>query len=221
MIFQQSYTKLPGVFCLELLLTKGDMNMELMNCYANRELSWLKFNQRVLEEAQDPENPLCERLSFLSIFQSNLDEFFMVRVGSIYDQMLVSKNIRENKTNMTCEEQLHAIFQEVRTLLRCKDKVYLNLQRELEKKNVTVVDFHSISEKEAAYLRLSWSRYCRRRSLAKNSRFRFCKTKPFMRLQCWKRRAMRSWELCLAAVKCSHGISCCPATKTDLFWSRS
>lgn len=153
MIFQQSYTKLPGVFCLELLLTKGDMNMELMNCYANRELSWLKFNQRVLEEAQDPENPLCERLSFLSIFQSNLDEFFMVRVGSIYDQMLVSKNIRENKTNMTCEEQLHAIFQEVRTLLRCKDKVYLNLQRELEKKNVTVVDFHSISEKEAAYLK--------------------------------------------------------------------
>ena len=153
MFFQQSYTKLPGVFCLELLLTKGDMNMELMNCYANRELSWLKFNQRVLEEAQDPENPLCERLSFLSIFQSNLDEFFMVRVGSIYDQMLVSKNIRENKTNMTCEEQLHAIFQEVRTLLRCKDKVYLNLQRELEKKNVTVVDFHSISEKEAAYLK--------------------------------------------------------------------
>lgn len=199
--------------------------MELMNCYANRELSWLKFNQRVLEEAQDPENPLCERLSFLSIFQSNLDEFFMVRVGSIYDQMLVSKNIRENKTNMTCEEQLHAIFQEVRTLLRCKDKVYLNLQRELEKKNVTVVDFHSISEKEAAYLKQYFKTELEPllspQIIGKKQPFPFCKTKPFMRLQCWKRRAMRSWELCLAAVKCSHGISCCPATKTDLFWSRS
>ena len=74
--------------------------------YMNRELSWLKFNERVLEEAENPENPLCERLTFASIYQSNLDEFYMVRVGSLVDQMLLAKDIRENKTNMTPEEQL-------------------------------------------------------------------------------------------------------------------
>ena len=91
------------------------------NCYDNRELSWLKFNQRVLEEAKDETNPLCERLSFLSIFQSNLDEFFMVRCGSLYDQMCEDPHFRENKTNMTCKEQLTAIYARVRELLRDKD----------------------------------------------------------------------------------------------------
>ena len=89
-------------------------------CYDNRELSWLKFNQRVLEEAKDEKNPLCERLSFLSIFQSNLDEFFMVRCGSLHDQMCENPNFRENKTNMTCKEQLTAIYARVRELLRDK-----------------------------------------------------------------------------------------------------
>ena len=86
--------------------------MAEQNCYVNRELSWLKFNQRVMEEAQDFANPLCERLSFLSIFQSNLDEFFMVRVGSLFEKMQLSDKIRENKTNLTCKEQLDAIVEE-------------------------------------------------------------------------------------------------------------
>ena len=98
--------------------------------YDNRELSWLKFNKRVLEEAVDENNPLCERLSFVSIFQSNLDEFLMVRVGSL-DAGKDSK-VRENKTNMTCQEQLDRIIVKEKKLREKKDEIYLRLMYEME-----------------------------------------------------------------------------------------
>ena len=105
-------------------IKNGEKSMSKQKIYMNRELSWVKFNERVLEEAEDKKTPLCERLSFASIYQSNLDEFFMVRIGSLIDQMLVSKEIRDNKTNMTPQEQIRAILEEVSRLNYRKDAVY-------------------------------------------------------------------------------------------------
>lgn len=121
-------------------------------CYENRELSWLKFNERVLEEAQDREVPLCERLSFASIFQSNLDEFFMVRVGSLHDQMNFSEAKRENKTRMTAEEQLEHIFKAARDLTRKKDKVYRHLMEEISEYGIELISFSDIEYADAVFL---------------------------------------------------------------------
>ena len=120
--------------------------------YMNRELSWLKFNERVLEEAEREDVPLCERLSFVSIFQSNLDEFFMVRVGSLIDQRSIDKDYRENKTHMTAQEQLDAILPRVRELNRRKDEVYQHLMDQLAQEGVRLVDFRKITPEESAHL---------------------------------------------------------------------
>ncbi|MBO5458640.1 MAG: polyphosphate kinase 1 [Lachnospira sp.] len=120
--------------------------------YCNRELSWLKFNERVLDEAMDKNVPLCERLSFVSIFQSNLDEFFMVRVGTLTDQMLFSDSNRDNKTGMTASEQLSSIFSATRELSRKKDRAYLNLMSEISEYGIELISFNDIEFADAVYL---------------------------------------------------------------------
>ncbi|MBQ8200838.1 MAG: polyphosphate kinase 1 [Clostridia bacterium] len=126
--------------------------METLTCLENRELSWLRFNERVLEEAEDERVPLCERLSFLSIFQSNLDEFFMVRIGSLHDQMLLDKEARENKTNMTPGEQLDAALHRIRELCERRDRVYAALLEKLKEQGISIVNFRSISAESEQYL---------------------------------------------------------------------
>lgn len=125
---------------------------ETLTCLENRELSWLRFNERVLEEAEDERVPLCERLSFLSIFQSNLDEFFMVRIGSLHDQMLLDKEARENKTHMTPGEQLEAALGRIRELCHRRDKAYAALLDRLKEQGISIVDFRSISKESEQYL---------------------------------------------------------------------
>ena len=120
--------------------------------YMNRELSWLKFNERVLEEAENKKVPLGELLTFASIYQSNLDEFFRVRVGSLVDQMLLGGKIRDNKTKMTAKEQIEAVLHQVMKLNRRKDAVYDAIMGQLEDYGVRLVDFRKISKKESEYL---------------------------------------------------------------------
>lgn len=120
--------------------------MKIETVYENRELSWLKFNERVLEEAENANLPLCERLSFVSIYQSNLDEFFMVRVGSLVDQVMLDDSIRDTKTGMTPKQQLKEIMKEVSRLNRRKDAVYTELMKQLKEHGFTLLHFADMNE---------------------------------------------------------------------------
>ena len=138
------------------MLTAKEKNME--NIYMNRELSWLKFNERVIEEAESPAVPLCERMTFVSIYQSNLDEFFRVRVGSLQDQMLINRKIRDNKTKMTSEEQIRAILKEVKRLNKRKDAAYKNLMEQIAGYGIRLIDFTTAKPDEKKYLEQYFNR---------------------------------------------------------------
>lgn len=120
--------------------------------FDNRELSWLKFNQRVLEEAEDSRVPLFERLGFASIFASNLDEFFMVRVGSLYDRTLLKKDEPDNKTNLTAAQQLSLIANKTAELLPRFDSAYRNIMEQLKLYGVEHVRVSSLSAGDTDYL---------------------------------------------------------------------
>lgn len=127
-------------------------SQERKRCYVNRELSWLKFNERVLEEAEREDVPLCERLSFASIYQSNLDEFFMVRIGSLKDQIQLGEKGRDTKTGMMPQQQIDAALEQIRLLNQRKDVVYRQLLTRLEDAGVRLVDFHTISQEDSRRL---------------------------------------------------------------------
>lgn len=128
------------------------MKKENKGCYVNRELSWLKFNERVLEEAGDKYTPLCERLSFVSIFQSNLDEFYMVRVGALHDQMSVKDEMKENKTNMTSREQMAVILEETRRLGKKRDNIYHEIMKDLSRAGFRLLLFRDLEEEDILFI---------------------------------------------------------------------
>ena len=114
----------------------------------DRELSWLKFDQRVLEEARDPSVPLMERLKFAAIFTSNLDEFFMVRVGSLTDMALMKEEHVDSKSGRTPRQQLQAIFRAVPALYRRRDKVVSELEALLKDRGVRRVRMEELKGRE-------------------------------------------------------------------------
>ena len=114
----------------------------------NREYSWLLFNDRVLDQAEDRTNPLLERCKFLSIFTSNLDEFYMVRVGSLYNQMMVSPSSKENKTKLTASEQTDGILAETKPRYKRRAQVWRELKKELKATGLKILSADELAEKQ-------------------------------------------------------------------------
>ncbi len=128
------------------------MEKKIYNFTQNRELSWLRFDHRVLEEAQDESVPLLERLKFVSIFTSNLDEFFMIRVGSLYDIATVGDNTVDKWTGMNAREQLDAIYAAVAPLYEERDRTYLSIKNELKRYGIYALNMSDLDAKERKYI---------------------------------------------------------------------
>ena len=129
------------------------MKKEMQNYTQNRELSWLKFNQRVLEEAKDSSAPLLERMKFVSIFTSNLDEFFMIRVGSLYDMSLTDNSTIDSRSGMNPKEQLDAIFATVAPLYKERDKTYSEIKKLLNPYGVCGLSIKELEQQEKKYVK--------------------------------------------------------------------
>ena len=129
------------------------MAKKTLNYTQNRELSWLRFNQRVLEEARDENVPLLERMKFVAIFTSNLDEFFMIRVGSLYDMASVDNKSVDLKSGLTPQEQLDAIYAAVAPLYKERDKTYAEIKKQLHPYGVCGLDFKELEPQEKKYVK--------------------------------------------------------------------
>ena len=132
------------------------MNMskkEIPDFTQNRELSWLRFNQRVLEEARDESVPLMERMKFVAIFTSNLDEFFMIRVGSLYDLAATDDKKIDQRSGMTAKQQLDAIYRAVSPLYKERDKTYAEIKKQLHPYGVCGLDFKELEQQEKKFVK--------------------------------------------------------------------
>ncbi len=134
------------------MLSDKNATKEAIPYMQNREISWLQFNERCMWQAKDVKNPLIERLRFLSIFTSNLDEFFMVRVGSLIDMLPLGNKYWDDKTGQTAEEQLNEIYKDVRRLYRERDDIYHDLEKELREKGVCRLKYNEMSYAEREYV---------------------------------------------------------------------
>ncbi|MCI9620898.1 MAG: polyphosphate kinase 1 [Dorea sp.] len=129
------------------------MDKEILNYTQNRELSWLRFNKRVLEEAQDTSVPLLERMKFVAIFSSNLDEFFMIRVGSLFDMAHTDANRRDSRSGMTPKEQLDKIFEAAAPLYKERDKAYADIKKQLSPYGICGMNFKELEQNEKKYVK--------------------------------------------------------------------
>lgn len=135
------------------MINMGDGNKRDYKYMQNRELSWLRFNERVLDEAVCPEVPLYERLKFIAIFVSNLDEFFMVRVGSLFDLAIADKKAIDSKTGMTPREQLSKIYDAVSPLYKLKDNIYKEVNKSLKRYNIYHLTQKDLTADEVKFVR--------------------------------------------------------------------
>ena len=126
---------------------------KILDYTQNRELSWLRFNQRVLEEAKDESVPLMERMKFVAIFTSNLDEFFMIRVGSLYDMAAVDNTKVDTRSGMTPKQQMEAIYRTVAPLYKERDKTYGEIKKQLQPYGVCGLDFKELEQQEKKYVK--------------------------------------------------------------------
>ena len=129
------------------------MEKEMLRYTQNRELSWLRFDHRVLEEAQDETVPLLERMKFVSIFTSNLDEFFMIRVGSLYDMIAMGDETKDKRSGMTPKEQLDKIYEAVAPLYKERDKTYNETKKQLPPYGVCGLDFKELENQGKKYVK--------------------------------------------------------------------
>ncbi|MCQ5202552.1 polyphosphate kinase 1 [Mordavella massiliensis] len=132
---------------------KKNKKEDILKYTQNRELSWLKFNQRVLEEAQDPSVPLLERMKFVAIFTSNLDEFFMIRVGSLFDMAAADPKAVDSRSGMTPSQQLEKIYDAVAPLYKERDKTYAEIKKQLHPYGVCGLDFKELEQSEKKYVK--------------------------------------------------------------------